>query len=177
MMPALRSGCERIPTMPAAFSSGEQAVERNVEFVRQFEQDVPAVIGQRENFALPDQSRSCPTSIRTSAPGSTASGISCSASSSDNSLGPLADRVAVVLGKAAQLMRRDDDRVDAVGHRHARHGQRLVPALGAVVDARQQMAVNVDETGSLVHARPVLNEFQIRALRSRANRAAAFGRV
>ena len=55
MIPALRSGCERIPTMPAALQLREQAVERDVDFVRKFEQDVPAVIGQREDFSLPHQ--------------------------------------------------------------------------------------------------------------------------
>src|SRR5262245_48000342 len=56
-----------------------------------------------------------------------------------------ADVVASIMAEASQLMRRGDDRRRAVGRRQPRHCERLVPAGWAVVDAGQDVAVDIDK--------------------------------
>jgi hypothetical protein len=42
-------------------------------------------------------------------------------------------------------MRRGDDCRDAIVSSKPRHRQRIFPILGAVIDARQHMAMNIDK--------------------------------
>jgi hypothetical protein len=59
---------------------------------------------------------------------------------------PLTDQVASVFGKISQLVRGDDNRPRAIGHGHLGHRQRCFPIGRTIVDAGQQMAMNVDKT-------------------------------
>ena len=54
-----------------------------------------------------------------------------------------ADLVAAIVRPRAKLMRRGDDRRGAVLGRETGHRQRVVPVLCAVVDAGQNVTVNV----------------------------------
>ena len=51
-------------------------------------------------------------------------------------------------------MRRGDHVLDAVGGGNAAHGLRDIPGFGAVVNFRQDMAVNVDHEGRLEQIQP-----------------------
>ena len=59
-----------------------------------------------------------------------------------------ANVVSAIVAETAELMRRGDDRRRAVVDRESGHRQRFVPVLGAVIDARQQVAVNIDKRES-----------------------------
>ena len=61
--------------------------------------------------------------------------------------GPPPHVVAPIVREGPQLVRRDDHRPHAVGHRHLRHRQGRGHVPGAVIDGRQHMAVDVHKGG------------------------------
>jgi hypothetical protein len=62
------------------------------------------------------------------------------------------NRIAIVMSKRAQLVRRADDGRDTVGHGQLGHGERIFPALGAIVNSRHKMAMDVDKRFGAGHA-------------------------
>ncbi|HBO43557.1 MAG TPA: hypothetical protein DD670_06430 [Planctomycetaceae bacterium] len=129
---------------PRASHVPQQIIQGNVHFVRQLEQNIPAVVSQRQNLALADPVDQIglhpDLGPRQHVQGNV---VLVEKFAKMGRLG--SDRWAVELAVRAQLMRRNDRRTDAVGDCGSCHCQGFIPRRRAVVHARQHVAVCVDE--------------------------------
>lgn len=129
---------------PGLGKLGQQPFDRQVHFVGQFEQHVPATVGKRDDLAAANfihQARFDPhvrarqNAQRYFAPFEFAL----------EARGRRADCLARVARVVPQLMRRGNDCIDAVLDGHSGHCQGFVQIGRAVVQTGQQVAVNVGE--------------------------------
>ena len=57
----------------------------------------------------------------------------------------MTDVVAIVLLEIAELVRRRNNRLDAVVSSHPRHRKRIAPVARTIVDAGQKVAMNINK--------------------------------
>jgi len=135
---------------PGSRQLGQQSIQGNVDIVGQLEQHVAAAIAQRKDFAGSDSLRQIRFDSHVGArkhpqrhPPPVQEPLKLG--------GRRANDFARVLGVAAQLVGRRNDRFDPVGHRHLGHGECLVPTGRTVVETGQEMAMDVDKWFGTVH--------------------------
>lgn len=130
---------------------GQQAIQRKIDFVGKFQQHVFAPVGQRNDFA----GANLPHQIRLDSNIGARQHAQRDSPAFENRLeasGRLADRRPRVVGMVAQLVRRGDDGPNSILDGHLGHGQGIVQRGGAVVQPRQQMAMNIDKRFGCSHS-------------------------
>ena len=151
----------------------QQPLEREIDVVGQLDQNVAAMVGRRDDLPVADPRQQ----VRLDPHVRPGQHLQRQRRWSKRFLQPgrcLADGVARVPRVVAQLVRRGDDRANAVGQGHFGHRQRLVHRGRAVIEPRQQVAMDIDHrlaSGSSFHrvesslkgfAQPVLDSLVAR---------------
>ena len=128
----------------------EDSLQRKVQLMGQFQQHVLAPIGQGHHVAGPQacEQRFVNPHI---GPRKHAQGNPVVVQVLLQLPRALPNDVAFVVGVSSQLVRRHDDRFDSVVGRHLSHGEGFLPGLGPIVDAWDQVAVDVNERLRIVH--------------------------
>jgi hypothetical protein len=129
---------------------GQQPVERDKDFVRQFKKEVSAAVRQRENLSAANFSHQ----VRLN-PNVGARKHSQRQPPLVQSLlelkGGLTDRLSRGLQVTPQLVRSGDDGSDSIVHGHLGHRQRLLQCGRSVVQTGQQVAMDINEWFGFFH--------------------------